>query len=533
MNADLLAEYLPLLRNPSKFSRRGMEPVGSKESRDNVMPSKSASEKSDATGIGRSVLVIENDDQRRQELKAVLEFIGYQAPLAKDVREALANLTSIGELEAILLGQCDSSRTEVLRQIKTSDPSVPVVLITETGEEAPLGRDSSGGVFNRLEYPVRFQQLTDALQNARFYRESQRRSNTQRPSGPTFHRMVGASPALRYIRNLMQQVAGTDASVLILGESGTGKEVVARNLHENSTRRQGPFVPVNCGAIPADLLESELFGHEKGAFTGAISARPGRFELAESGTLFLDEIGDMSLTMQVKLLRVLQERCFERVGGTKTLQSNVRIIAATHRNLEGLISTGQFRDDLYYRLNVFPIEVPSLRDRPEDVPLLITEIVTRLETEKRGSVRFTEAAKTILMRYSWPGNVRELSNLIERLTILFPYSLVDTHDLPSKYRGTHEMTIPAPTEPPQQTERVILTQTVVDNPLSSLIPELPEEGVDLKTLLSNLEEGLIRQALERNAGVVAHAAAFLKIRRTTLVEKCKKYGIQRQEESTL
>ncbi|CAK0776142.1 Transcriptional regulator FleQ [Gammaproteobacteria bacterium] len=497
------------------------------------MPDKSTSDKSGAAGTGGSVLVIEDNDQRRQELKAVLEFIDYQAPLAKDVKEALANLASLGDLEAILLGQCDAPRADVLRQLRARDPSLPVILVAETGEDVNLGREAAA-VFSRLEYPVRFQQLTDALQNARFYRENQRRTSAQRPNSPAFRRMVGNSSAMRYIRNLMQQVAATDASVLILGESGTGKEVVARNLHENSARRQGPFVPVNCGAIPADLLESELFGHEKGAFTGAISARPGRFELAEGGTLFLDEIGDMSLTMQVKLLRVLQERCFERVGGTKTMQADVRIIAATHRNLEGLISTGQFRDDLYYRLNVFPIDVPPLRERSEDVPLLIAEIVSRLEAEKRGSVRFTDAAKNVLMRYSWPGNVRELSNLVERLTILYPYSLVDTHDLPSKYRGTHEMTIPAPTEAPQPSERVILTQAVVDDPLSSLVPELPEDGVDLKVLLSNLESGLIRLALERNAGVVAHAAAFLKMRRTTLVEKCKKYGLQRQiEESSL
>ncbi|CAK0744413.1 Transcriptional regulator FleQ [Gammaproteobacteria bacterium] len=539
MNADLLAQHLPVLGNHDKIPRRGRAPVSSKESRGNVMPEKSVPDKSTSDkptadksgGTGKSVLVIETDTRRRQELKAVLEFIDYQAPLAKDGKEAVAALATAGELEAILLGRCDTSRAEVLRQIRARDPSLPVVLVTEVGEDAALGREA---VFSRLEYPVRFQQLTDALQNARFYRENQRRTNAQRPNSTAFRRMVGTSPALRFIRNLMQQVAGTDASVLILGESGTGKEVVARNLHDHSNRRQGPFVPVNCGAIPADLLESELFGHEKGAFTGAISARPGRFELAEGGTLFLDEIGDMSLTMQVKLLRVLQERCFERVGGTKTLQADVRIIAATHRNLEGLIATGQFRDDLYYRLNVFPIEVPPLRERPEDVPLLIDEIVSRLEAEKRGSVRFSETAKAILMRYSWPGNVRELSNLVERLTILYPYGLVDGHDLPSKYRGSNEMSIPAATEAPPPSGRVVLTQAVVDDPLTNLLPELPEEGVDLKALLNNLESSLIRQALERHGGVVAHAAAFLKMRRTTLVEKCRKYGLQRQlEESAL
>lgn len=497
---------------------------------DKSVPDTLTHKKSHTTEAVKSVLVIENDAQRRNELKAVLEFIDYQAPLAKDAKEALNYLTSAaGEVSAVLLGRCDVPCVEILRQIRTRDSSLPVVLVTETGDDVSLGREV---IFSHLKYPIRFQQLTDTLQSIHFYCESQQRSNPPHSSGHAFPQMVGASPAIRYIRNLMWQVAATDASVLILGESGTGKEVVARNLHDHSNRRQGPFVPVNCGAIPADLLESELFGHEKGAFTGAISARPGRFELAEGGTLFLDEIGDMSLTMQVKLLRVLQERCFERVGGTKTIRADVRILAATHRNLEGLITTGQFRDDLYYRLNVFPIEVPPLRERSEDVPLLIDEIVSRLETEKRGSVRFSETAKAILKRYSWPGNVRELSNLVERMTILYPYGLVDVNELPHKYRGTSEVSFSAsiPMETMRQSEHRVLTHAVVDDPLANLIPELPEEGIDLKALLSNLESSLIRHALERNAGVVAHAAAFLKMRRTTLVEKCRKYGLHRQIE---
>ena len=486
------------------------------------------------TGSGKFVLVIEADAQRRQELKAVLEFINYRVSLAKSAKEVLSVLATMSEPDAVLLGRCDLSHTELLRQIKTHDPSLPAILVYDAGEEVSLSREIGGAVISRLEYPVRFQQLTEALQNAQVVRDARRKSNPPRPTNPSFRRMVGVSPALRYIRNLMQQVASTDASVLILGESGTGKEVVARNLHDHSARRQGPFVPVNCGAIPADLLESELFGHEKGAFTGAVSARPGRFELAENGTLFLDEIGDMSLTMQVKLLRVLQERCFERVGGTKTLQTNVRIIAATHRNLEGMISTGQFRDDLYYRLNVFPIEVPPLRERSEDIPLLMEEIVARLEMEKRSSVRFSDAAKAVLMHYPWPGNVRELSNLVERLTILHPNRTVDVPDLPPKYRGTTEMTLPPPSVATQRTEHMALASAITNDPLMSIVPELPEEGVDLKALLNNLESSLIRQALERSAGVVAHAAVFLKMRRTTLVEKCRKYGLHRQiDESSL
>ena len=488
----------------------------------------------------KAVLVIERDEHRHQEIKAGLEFMGYGVRSAKSCLELATILAEAArpEVEAVLLGACDTPRGqgELLRQLRAHDAALPVVLLTESGREIPLARDVAGVAFSRLEYPVRYQPLADALQGAHLYRESRQRA--QRSSPPLFRNMVGNSPPMRAIRNLMHQVAETDASVLILGQSGTGKEVVARSLHYHSARRHGPFVPVNCGAIPADLLESELFGHEKGAFTGAISARAGRFELAEGGTLFLDEIGDMSLTMQVKLLRVLQERCFERVGGNKTIQTNVRIIAATHRNLEAWLQEGKFREDLYYRLNVFPIEMPSLQERQEDVPLLIDEFVHRIEGEKRGSVRFTEAAKAILAHYHWPGNVRELSNLVERMAILAPYGLVDVTDLPAKYRGSGGISsftpaVPSP-EPAVLTPSLVLSQAIVDNPLPALVPQLPAEGVDLKVLLSNLESSLIRQALERNAGVVAHAATFLKMRRTTLVEKCRKYGLQRQmDESSI
>src|SRR5688572_26790985 len=231
---------------------------------------------------------------------------------------------------------------------------------------------------------------------------------------------TGTSGAVRNVISLIRQVAEHESTVLILGESGTGKEVAARAVHDLSLRRQRPFVAVNCGAIPAELLESELFGHEKGAFTGAVSARKGRFEIAEGGTLFLDEIGDMSPTMQVKLLRVLQERVFERVGNHVPIRCNVRIIAATHRNLEDSIAKGTFREDLFYRLNVFPIEMPSLRSRVEDLGLLVRDFNERNAAEGRGRVELTARALKVLSHYPWPGNVRELGNLIERMSILCP-----------------------------------------------------------------------------------------------------------------
>jgi sigma-54 specific flagellar transcriptional regulator A len=314
--------------------------------------------------------------------------------------------------------------------------------------------------------------------------------------------------------------------VLVLGESGTGKEMVARAIHDCSPRRDKPFVAINCGAIPAELLESELFGHEKGAFTGAISTRKGRFEMAEGGTLFLDEIGDMSLPMQVKLLRVLQERMYERVGSNRTQRCDVRIIAATHRNLETATAEGRFREDLYYRLSVFPLEMPALREHLEDMPDLISEFNQRLQRRGLNSVRFSGSAMQSLRQHTWPGNVRELSNLVERLAILYPNGEVRAADLPEKYRGVQPIDeasgsilramLDGQSKPTPTQNRVGLDTEVL----------LPEGGVDLKDHLADIEVGLIRQALDITDGVVAHAAKLLHMQRTTLVEKLRKYGLQ-------
>lgn len=335
-------------------------------------------------------------------------------------------------------------------------------------------------------------------------------------------------------------MANTEANVLILGESGTGKEVVARNIHYHSSRRKGPFVPINCGAIPAELLESELFGHEKGSFTGAITSRKGRFELAEGGTLFLDEIGDMPTNMQVKLLRVLQERCFERVGGNTTIKADVRIIAATHRDLDSMITEQRFREDLYYRLNVFPIEMPALKDRKEDIPLLLQELMTRMEAEGGAPICFTPRAINSLMEHDWPGNVRELANLVERMVILYPNNLVDVNHLPTKYRYSD---IPEFQPEPcrfssvEEQERDVLEDIFSENftfeshdDLNGhfdAAKSLPPEGVNLKELLADLEVSLINQALDAHSGIVARAADMLGMRRTTLVEKMRKYNMQR------
>ncbi|HDV5322691.1 TPA: sigma-54-dependent Fis family transcriptional regulator, partial [Vibrio cholerae] len=392
-----------------------------------------------------------------------------------------------------------------------------------------------------LDFPLNYPQLSDALRHCKeflgrkgFQVLATARKNT------LFRSLVGQSMGIQEVRHLIEQVSTTEANVLILGESGTGKEVVARNIHYHSGRRNGPFVPINCGAIPAELLESELFGHEKGAFTGAITARKGRFELAEGGTLFLDEIGDMPMSMQVKLLRVLQERCFERVGGNSTIKANVRVIAATHRNLEEMIDGQKFREDLYYRLNVFPIEMPALRDRIDDIPLLLQELMTRMEAEGAQPICFTPRAINSMMEHDWPGNVRELANLVERMVILYPNSLVDVNHLPTKYRYSDIPEFqpePSRFSSVEEQERDVLEGIFAEDfnfeEPQEFVPDidapqaLPPEGVNLKELLADLEVNLINQALEAQGGVVARAADMLGMRRTTLVEKMRKYNMQR------
>tara|TARA_R110002096_G_scaffold189429_2_gene370046 strand:- start:829 stop:1956 length:1128 start_codon:yes stop_codon:yes gene_type:complete len=351
----------------------------------------------------------------------------------------------------------------------------------------------------------------------------------RRRRGKSF--LDGHSHAIQNVCKLVEHVASTNANVLILGESGTGKELVARAVHSFSQRAKNPFVPVNCAAIPSELLESELFGHEKGAFTGAITAHKGRFELAQHGTIFLDEIGDMDLQMQAKLLRVLQERVYERVGGTKPIQADVRIVAATHRNLEEMVNSGEFREDLYYRLNVFPIDMPPLRRRVEDIPALICAITDRLKKDNGANFSLTNDAVKILANYPWPGNVRELSNLIERLSILYPNSSIDSLQLPEKLRNKASVNNTSSNNENSEVELIeqLVEPFIAEQPNDALqsYGHLPDAGFDLKSYIGDLEVHYIREALEASDGVVAQAAKLLGLRRTTLVEKLRKYGIQR------
>jgi sigma-54 dependent transcriptional regulator, flagellar regulatory protein len=479
------------------------------------------------------ILLIDDNTERRRDLAVILSFLGEEhiACSSKDWRDAVSSLESSRGVLSVLVGgvQTKGGILELLKELANWDEFLPVLLLDEQ-VSAEWPEEVRRRVLATLEMPPSYNKLLDSLHRAQVYREmyDQARDRGRQRETNLFRSLVGTSRSIQHVRQMMQQVADTEASVLILGESGTGKEVVARNLHYHSKRREAPFVPVNCGAIPAELLESELFGHEKGAFTGAITSRAGRFELANGGTLFLDEIGDMPLPMQVKLLRVLQERTFERVGSNKTQSADVRIIAATHKNLETMIETGSFREDLYYRLNVFPIEMPPLRERIEDIPLLMNELISRMEHEKRGSIRFNSAAIMSLCRHDWAGNVRELANLVERMAIMHPYGVIGVGELPKKFRHVDdedEQLAASLRDELEERAAIVAGLPGVDKPAM-----LPPEGLDLKDYLGTLEQGLIQQALDDAAGVVARAAERLRIRRTTLVEKMRKYGMNRRDE---
>ncbi|NOT13635.1 MAG: sigma-54-dependent Fis family transcriptional regulator [Methylococcaceae bacterium] len=483
------------------------------------------------------ILLIDDNKIRSQSLEAILQFMEYRIDLY-DSSNYVGSINNHNSLIAVIVGDGIDKQATVIRDVLDRLENTPVILLVEKGTTLQVSTAISQMVSEVLEWPMTYphlKQLFDKLpvacghqpENSKNLPDA--RSDARRLS--CIEKLKGQSKGIITIRKLITQVAESDATVLILGESGTGKEVIARALHEASLRGNKPFVPVNCGAIPGELLESELFGHEKGAFTGAFTSRQGRFELAEGGTLFLDEIGDMPMPMQVKILRVLQERTFERVGSSRTVNCDVRIIAATHRHLEDEIKDHRFREDLYYRLNVFPIEVPSLRERAEDIPLLVKDLISRMEFSNRGSVRLTNASLAVLKQHEWPGNVRELANLIERLAIMHPKGLVDVADLPEKFQ---KYQVPDGAE--NESENTALEESDTDESMdvlgvfegvSTSLAQLPEQGIDLKEYLNVLEVDLIRQALNECNGVVAHAAKRLNMRRTTLVEKLRKYDFHR------
>ena len=440
------------------------------------------------TAKANTVYVLDADRSRSSDLSHRLRFLQYEPELIES-HEA-AKTVDPDRAIAVFVGDAEEGASrQALDTITTRCPDLPMLVVSDVAlnSDVPETRPTW-----KVNVPLRRTEILTLLRRAERYTGTERRQIT------------GQSVSIREVRKLIEQVADFDTSVLITGESGTGKELVARTIHDLSPRADKPFVPVNCGAIPAELLESELFGHKKGAFTGAISDRVGRFELAEGGTLFLDEIGDMSLQMQVKLLRVLQERCFERVGSNKSKRCDVRIIAATHRNLKSAVDEGAFREDLFYRLNVFPIEMPPLKKRATDLPALFSELLLQhQDTSEDAELRVSPEALRALAAYDWPGNIRELSNLVERLAILKPSGVIELSDLPAKYQAARSS----------------------DQPVLTAAPAGDIQPADLKAHLQAVERDLIQQAMDASDGVVAKAARLLSLRRTTLVEKLGKYDL--------
>ena len=432
--------------------------------------------------------------------------------MARDAGEAVAIVAS----QSVDLVLCDVQMPginglELVRQIRDLAPDLPCIVITGYGSAEQSVEALRAGAFWYLEKPfdqghldVIRRLVEQAIEVGRLKAEN-RMLQRQLQSRYQFENIIGTSPALRSVLDVVAKVAETDSTVLITGESGTGKELVARAIHYNSSRANRMLVTVNCGAIPEELLESELFGHVKGAFTNAIRQRDGRFSLADGGTIFLDEIGDMSPNLQVKLLRVLQDRTFEPVGSSKTLSVNVRVLAATNQDLERAIRERSFREDLYYRLNVIPIEVPPLRSRPDDIPLLIHHFLEVANAEKQRQVSgFSDEAMERLCRHNWPGNVRELENLVERLVVLCVDGEVQISDLPPQIAKTTAPTVP--------------------------VPQLPAGGLSFREVVDEFESKLIVQALEQTHWNKNQAARLLGLNRTTLLEKIKKKGLKGLEE---
>jgi DNA-binding NtrC family response regulator len=457
------------------------------------------------------ILVVDDERAIRDILDHHLCAEGFQVTTAEDGPSALEVLKSepiqvlVTDLRLPGMGGM-----ELLTQAWQINPHLPGIVMTGYPTVEVAIQAMKAGAFDFILKPVQVEALTLSVKKAvEFLRLRQENVYLRKTLDQRVHlgQLVGTSEAMGRLRALITQVADTDSTVLIQGESGTGKEVVARLLHQMSSRAEGPWVPINCAAIPETLLESELFGHEKGAFSGALTVRQGRFELAHGGTLFLDEIGDMPLPLQAKLLRALQERAFERVGGTKTIRVNLRIIAATNQDLEQAVQERRFRADLYYRLNVIPLTVPPLRERISDVPLLVTHFLRQFnETNQTSVAGFTGEAMAALMRYHWPGNIRELENLIERLVILKRSGTIDLSELPDKIR-----------------ERPLGSISTDHAPPIGLLSS--GTGIDLVQELDRYETSLILEALRQAGGVTSKAAQLLGLNRTTLVEKLKRKGL--------
>jgi DNA-binding NtrC family response regulator len=459
------------------------------------------------------VLVIDDEANLRKVLAALLRRDGYDVTIAEDGEMGLAEFQKNGADAVITdLVMPKLGGMEVLRAVNAVDPEVPVIIITAHGTVDSAVEAIKLGAFDYVTKPFDQTELSNVLAKAIRTHESARR-NARGERGR--HALVGSSPQMQDVMKVIEKVADTPSTVLITGESGTGKELIATALHEGSSRHDKPFIRINCAAIPRDLIESELFGYERGAFTGAVTSKPGRFELADGGTLFLDEIGEVPVEMQVKLLRALQESEFERVGGIKTTHVDVRLIAATNRDLNAEIEAGRFRKDLYYRLAVVPINVPPLRERPSDVPTLVRHFVDKYNRRLNKRIEgMTDEAMSLLQAYAWPGNIRELENLIERTLLFADGPLIGAGDLPQLLRppGT---TTPLPGPAPA--------------PLPGALPA-PAGETGLKDIVrqraAELEKDLITRALEETGGNVTRAAKLLQISRKSLQTTMKEFSLR-------
>jgi DNA-binding NtrC family response regulator len=456
------------------------------------------------------VLIVDDESSLRTALFRVFDRKGLSVVTASKIEEAkLLTQGSLGfDLALVDLNLPDGDGIEFMSTLKSQFPSCQVIILTGHGSIESAVRATQNGAFHFITKPFNMDELMSLSERALTQKKLQQENlqlRTELQKKRQFEQIIGTSDSIQSVLRMIEKVSDSDSTILVTGESGTGKELVARAIHANSPRLNQPFIAINCGAIPGELLESELFGHVKGAFTGAISNRVGRFELADGGTIFLDEIGDLEPALQVKLLRVLQERSFEPVGGTKSIQVNVRVIAATNKNLEEAVSQGKFREDLFYRLNVIPLVIPALRERRSDVPILLKHFVEIFNKNKHRSLTgFSDASLDSLATYNWPGNIRELENLVERLAILKGSGQIEVSDLPIKYRGGGQ----------------------VQRSGQGFLAEIPDQGIDFNTTVDDFENQLIMKALEKTGWNRNQAALLLRLNRTTLVEKIKKKGLK-------
>lgn len=460
----------------------------------------------------RTILVIDDEEAIRDTLEAVLSDEGYKVNTASSGEAGLALLAQ-KPADVVLLDiwMPGKDGLETLKDIRERNPSQVVVMMSGHGTIETAVKSTKLGAYDFIEKPLSLERLLVLLKNAQATQDLVRENTALRSQIKSRASLIGQSPAIQAIRDMIGRVAPTTGSILITGENGTGKEVVAKSIHTLSTRYDKPFVEVNCAAIPEELIESELFGHEKGAFTGATQMRRGKFDLANGGTLFLDEIGDMSLKTQAKILRILQEQKFERVGGQETIATDVRVIAATNKNLKEEIARGHFREDLFYRLNVIPFHVPALRERKQDIPALASHFLTEFFTAHGRRPRLlTPEALAVLMDYSWPGNVRELKNLIERLVILTP-SYDDGKDI----LAAHVLEL-MQSESAGPAIQMTDYQTFAAKTLAR----------NLRDARADFERDYILKVLKENQGNVSKTATVLGIERSHLHRKIKSYGIE-------